>query len=54
MFVSLSYSPSDSKNVKTEQVLPAGYKNDDILKQIPKFAYPCEYKRFVTHSVHTN
>lgn len=45
VFTTLSYSPTDAKDVQIESKIPSHYGAEDILKQIPKFAYPCAYNR---------
>ena len=45
VFATISYSPTDITETRIESKIPRHYDNEDILKQIPKFAYPCPYER---------
>lgn len=45
VFTTLSYSPTDVKETRVESKIPSHFDNEDILKQIPRFAYPCAYDR---------
>ncbi|XP_067941668.1 DENN domain-containing protein 1A-like isoform X2 [Watersipora subatra] len=43
VFVTLTYSPTNSKDVQIDSITPSDYDAQDILNQIPMFAYPCKY-----------
>ena len=50
VFTTLTYSTTDSKDVRIDSIIPSTYDSQDILNQIPKFSYPCQFNRLVVCS----